>query len=143
VQEDQMKKALKVAKQSGNDLPIGAVIVRSGEVIACASNQKERLNDPTAHAEILVIRQAAKRLNNWRLDDCEIYVTLEPCPMCAFALSQARIKAVYFGAYDSLYGACNSVYNFNLNAKGGILEKECQALLKEYFDRMRSGKNEK
>lgn len=141
MQKKFMDKALEAARKSGKDLPVGAVIVKNNEVLAQACNAKEKLNDPTAHAEILAIREAAKKLNNWRLDDCEIYVTLEPCPMCAFALSQCRIKTVYFGAYDSLYGACSSVYNFDIHAKGGIMEKEAAKLLRAYFQNIRKVQN--
>lgn len=140
MQKKFMKQALEIASKSGCDIPVGAVVVRNNEVLACECNRKEELNDPTAHAEILAIRKAAKKLKNWRLDDCEMYVTLEPCPMCAFAISQCRIKNVYFGAYDSLYGACSSVYNFDIKAKGSIMEKESRELLEEYFERIRTKK---
>ena len=137
-----MLKALEAAKKSGGDLPVGAVIVKNGEILATQTNRREQLNDPTAHAEILALREASKKLKNWRLDGCELYVTLEPCPMCAFAIVQARIKKVYFGAYDTLYGACGSVYNFNTDTKGSIMEEECQKLLKDYFEKIRK-KNER
>ncbi len=100
--------ALKAAKKSERDIAIGAIIVRNGEIISSACNRKELNNDVTEHAEIIVIKEASKKLNRWRLDDCDLYVTLEPCPMCAWAILQARIKNVYFGSYDTNYGALGS-----------------------------------
>ena len=100
-----MREALKIAKQSGEDLPIGAVIMRDGKVLAKAHNKKEAKNDVTAHAEMLVIQSAQRKLKTSILDDCEIYITLEPCPMCAWAILNARIPKVYFGAYDTVYGS--------------------------------------
>lgn len=136
-----MEKALQIASKSGDDLPVGAVLARNGEIIAITHNEKEKLNDPTAHAEILAIRQAAKKLNSWRLENCELYVTLEPCPMCTWAIHQARIKKVYFGSFDSLYGAFSVfpdlIKNTGISAKGGILEEKCDNILKEYFARLR------
>lgn len=138
-----MQRALDVAKQAGNEIPVGAVIVKNGEVISQAFNKKESRFDVTAHAEILAIRKAAKKLKCWRLDDCEMYVTLEPCPMCAWAIIQSRIKVVYFGAYDSNYGALGSVIDLRdiahskMNVYGGIMEQECNKLLEDYFLRMR------
>ncbi|MBQ9688570.1 nucleoside deaminase [bacterium] len=139
-----MKQALKIASETRGDIPVGAVIVRAGEVIAQSSNHREADNDITAHAEILAIKQACEKIGNWRLDECELYVTLEPCPMCAWAILQTRIKAVYFGAYNPKYGAFGSVINlaeisdYKPKIYGGILEDECQTLLNEFWEKKRS-----
>lgn len=138
-----MREALKIAKQSGEDLPIGAVIMRDGKVLAKAHNKKEAKNDVTAHAEMLVIQSAQKKLKTSILDDCEIYITLEPCPMCAWAILNARIPKVYFGAYDSMYGSLGTAIDLRDYMKsktdvvGGILEEECSQLLKDYFKEIR------
>lgn len=138
-----MKRAIEIAKQAGSEIPIGAVIVKDGEVIASAYNRKEELNDVTAHAEILAIREASKKLGRWRLDDCEMYVTLEPCPMCAWAIVNSRIKTVYFGSYDVNYGALGSAIdvrklaNSKMKVYGGIMEEECDKILNEYFKELR------
>ena len=106
-------------------------------------SKTEKLKDVTAHAEILAIREAAQKLNRWRLDDCEMYVTLEPCPMCAWAIVNSRIKTVYFGSYDMNYGALGSkidvrtLANSKLKVFGGIMEQECDEMLKKYFDGLR------
>lgn len=138
-----MKKALEIASKSGNDVPIGAIIVKNDEILAAFHNEKEKRNDTTAHAEILAIQEASKKLNNWRLTDCDIYVTLEPCPMCTWAILQARIKSVYFGSYDNVYGGFSTQpelikkTNWDANVKGGIMEDECNKILNEYFERLR------
>jgi len=138
-----MKRAIEFAKQAGGEIPVGAVIVKDGEIVAGAFNRKEEFNDVTAHAEILAIREAAQKLNRWRLDDCEMYVTLEPCPMCAWAIVNSRIKTVYFGSYDMNYGALGSkidvrpLANSKLKVFAGIMEQECDELLKNYFDGLR------
>lgn len=138
-----MKRAIEIAKQAGSEIPIGAVIVKDGEVIASAYNRKEELNDVTAHAEILAIREASKKLGRWRLDDCEMYVTLEPCPMCAWTIVNSRIKTVYFGSYDVNYGALGSAIdvrklaNSKMKVYGGIMEEECDKILNEYFKELR------
>lgn len=138
-----MDLALELAQKSGKDIPVGAVLVKDGEVIAAACNTRERDNDITSHAEIIVIREAEKLLGNWRLDGCELYVTLEPCPMCGWAIIQSRIKAVYFGSYDTNYGAFSSkidlrkLANSKLNVYGGILEDKCDKLLDDYFQNLR------
>lgn len=135
--------AIEQAKKSGGDIPVGAVIVKDGKVIAIAHNMREKDNDITSHAEILAIRQAEKVLNNWRLDGCELYVTLEPCPMCGWAILQSRIKSVYFGSYDNNYGAFTSkidlrtVSSYKPNIYGGIKEDECNRLLEAYFKNLR------
>lgn len=138
-----MQRAIDAAKNCGNEIAIGAVIVKDGKIISSACNRKETFNDVTAHAEILAIRAAEKELQNWRLNDCELYVTLEPCPMCAWAIVQSGIKAVYFGAYDTNYGALGSVLdvrkltNSKLKVYGGIMEQECNRLLTECFEKIR------
>lgn len=138
-----MKRAIEIAKLAGSEIPVGAIIVKDGEVIASAYNRKEELNDVTAHAEILAIREASEKLGRWRLDDCELYVTLEPCPMCAWAIVNSRIKTVYFGSYDVNYGALGSAIdvrklaNSKMEVYGGIMEAECDKILNEYFKELR------
>ena len=138
-----MKIAIRLAETTDIDIPVGAVIVRNDEIISIASNKKEKDNDVTSHAEIIAIREAEKLLNNWRLDECELYVTLEPCPMCAWAILQSRIKSVYFGSYDTQYGAFGSKLNLPLyssnkiNIKGGIMEEECNNILNKFFKKVR------
>ncbi len=139
--------AIEEAKKSVQDIPIGAVIVKNDKVISAKHNNREKINSTTAHAEILAIEEANKKLNSWRLDDCDIYITLEPCPMCAWAIINARISNVYFGSYDSQYGAFLSALNLaklansKVNVIGGIKEQECDKLLKEYFRILRNEKN--
>ncbi len=138
-----MKFAIEEAKKSDNDIPVGAVVVYNGEIIASAHNEREKLNDISAHAEILALKKASKVLNNWRLDDCEIYVTLEPCPMCGWAILQSRVKSVYFGSYDMNYGSFTSKIDLRtlssnkINIYGGIEEQECDKLLKIFFKNIR------
>ena len=138
-----MREALKIAKQSGDDLPIGAVIMKDGKVLSKAHNKTEAKNDVTAHAEILAIQSAQKKLKSKYLKDCEIYITLEPCPMCAWAILNAGIPKVYFGAYDTKYGSLGTAIDLRdyLHSKtdvvGGILEEECSTLLKDYFKGIR------
>ena len=138
-----MHKALELANSVKGEIPVGAVVVKDGEIISCACNKKEAERDVTSHAEILAIREAAKKLGKWRLDDCDLYVTLEPCPMCAWAIINARIKNVYFGSYDMNYGALGSkidlrkIANSDLNVYGGILENECNLVLKSFFVSLR------
>lgn len=142
-----MKLAIKeaVKAETYDEVPIGAVIVKDGTVIARAHNKKETKNQATRHAEIEAIEKAAKKLNNWWLEDCDIYVTLEPCAMCAGALINSRLRNIYFGAYDPKAGCCGSLYNlpedkrFNhrLYVEGGIMQEECAALLTNYFRKKR------
>lgn len=147
MEEKFMKEALKEAKKAYDKLevPVGVVIVKEGKIIARAHNVKEEKKDTTKHAEIIAIQKASKKLNNWRLTDCEMYVTLEPCSMCAGALIQSRIKKVYIGTMDGKTGACGSVlnlledYTFNhkVEVQTGIMQKECEQLLKEFFKELR------
>ncbi len=138
-----MKFAIEEAKKSDNDIPVGAVVVRNGEIIASAHNEREKLNDISAHAEILALKKASQKLNNWRLEDCELYVTLEPCPMCGWAILQSRVKSVYFGSYDMNYGSFTSEIDLRtlssnkINIYGGIEEQECDKLLKIFFKNIR------
>lgn len=138
-----MSISINEAKKSGRDVPVGAVVVKKGDVIATAHNERELDNDVTSHAEILAIRKAEQVLDNWRLDDCDLYVTLEPCPMCGWAILQSRIKNVYFGSYDTNYGAFFSKVDlrkfstFTPNVYGGIMEKECDELLNSFFTDLR------
>lgn len=138
-----MQTALNLAKNSGDDIPVGALIVKNGEIIASAVNEREKRQDAICHAEILAIQKACKRLDNWRLSDCEMYVTLEPCPMCASAILQSRIEKLYFGAYDIVNGALGSkcdmriIMGINIDVLGGIMEQECTDLLKNYFKELR------
>lgn len=138
-----MKLAIEQAMKSENDIPVGAVIVYEGKVIASAHNEKEKSQNSTLHAEMIVIREASAILGNWRLANCELYVTLEPCPMCSWAIIQSRISRVYFGAYDILYGGLGSkmdlrqVHNYSLEVIGGIMEQECNDIIKKYFEGLR------
>lgn len=134
-----MQKALDVAGNSGADVPVGALVVKNGEIISFACNEREKNNDISAHAEILAIKKAEEVIKNWRLDDCELYVTLEPCPMCAWAILQSRIKSVYFGSFDKQYGAFGSALdlrmqtNTSLKVYGGIMENECDNIIKKFW----------
>ena len=136
-----MQIAIEEAKKSGKDVPVGAAVVYDGKIITSAHNQKEELNDVSAHAEIIAIKNAEKILKNWRLDGAELYVTLEPCPMCATAIINSRISKVYYGAGDNLYGAfggaidLRKLFNSKLIVNGGIEEEECEKLLKGFWKR--------
>lgn len=142
-----MNRAIKEAKKTTKDVPIGCIILKDNKVIASSYNMREETNDVTAHAEILAIKQAQKILDNWRLDDCSLYVTLEPCPMCAWAILQARIKEVYFGSYNKKYGAFGSAIDlstfsdFKPKIYGGIQEEECDKILEEFFSGIRKDDN--
>lgn len=148
--EHYMKQALKEAEKAYKKLevPVGAVIVKDGKIIARAHNQKETRTDTTKHAEILAIQKASKKLESWRLIDCEMYVTLEPCSMCAGALINSRIKKVYIGASDKKTGAVGSVFNlledYTFNHKveyqKGVLQDECENILKDFFKKLREVK---
>lgn len=153
MQEKFMKEALKEAKKAYNklEIPVGAVIVKNDKIIARAHNIKEEKKDTTKHAEIIAIQKASKKLETWRLNDCEMYVTLEPCAMCAGAIIQARLKKVYIGTTDEKTGACGSVlnlfkdYKFNhiVELETGILQEECEKILKNFFKELRELKNKK
>ena len=132
-----------------DEVPIGAVIVKDGKVISKGYNLVENTNKATAHAEIIAIEKACKKLKSWRLDGAEIYVTLEPCAMCAGAIANARIKKVYFGAYERKSGCAESKYpvlsdnglNHSAEYEGGIMEEECASLIKKYFSEKRKAKS--
>jgi tRNA(adenine34) deaminase len=142
-----MKEALLEAETalSKGEVPIGAVIVFNGEIIARAHNLKEERKDPTAHAEILAIQQATAKLNNWRLKGSTIYVTIEPCPMCAGALVQARVDRLVLGAWDAKAGAAGSLvnlvqfsqFNHRMEVIGGVMEEECQRMMRRFFEKLR------
>ena len=148
--EKYMRLALKEAEKAAkkDEVPVGAVIVKDQTVLARAHNLRETKKDPLAHAELLVLRKAARKLGGWRLTGCELYVTLEPCPMCAGAVIQARISRVVFGARDPKAGCCGSLYDlpedsrFNHNpvCTGDVLAEECGAVLKAYFAEKRRSK---
>jgi tRNA(adenine34) deaminase len=137
--------AAKIAEENG-DVPIGAVIVHENQIIAKAYNQREQLQDPTAHAEIIALTQAAAALENWHLNGCTMYVTLEPCPMCAGALVLARIDRLVYGCDDPKTGAVKSLYtivqdnrlNHRLEVTSGILADECSQILQEFFEKRRA-----
>ena len=145
-----MKQALKEAKKAYEKLevPVGAVIVKDGKIIAKAHNLKETKTDTTKHAEILAIQKASKKLESWRLLDCEMYITLEPCSMCAGAIINSRIKKVYIGALDEKTGAAGSVlnlfedYKFNhqVEVEKGVMQEECENILKDFFKMLRKYK---
>lgn len=147
MQEKFMKEALKEAKKAYDKLevPVGAIIVKDGEIIARAHNLKETKFDTTNHAEIIAIQKASKKLKSWRLLDCEMYVTLEPCSMCAGAIINSRIKKVYIGANDEKTGAVGSVlnlfedykFNHNVEFEKGILKEDCENILKDFFKNLR------
>ena len=141
-----MKEALVLAREAAakGEVPVGAVIVRDGEIIARGRNMREEKQNALSHAEIEAINEACKALNSWRLDDCELYVTLEPCPMCAGAIINARIKTLIFGAYDSKAGSIDSIvnlcdlpYNHKVEVYGGICEDECLAVITDFFEKLR------
>jgi tRNA(adenine34) deaminase len=145
--EDAMRIALEEARVAGTsgDVPVGAVVVHNGEVIARRHNEREVTGDPTAHAEVLALRDASEALGRWRLDDCTLVVTLEPCMMCAGALVNARIGKLVYGAADLKGGATASLYNVmsdprvnhNPPVEHGVLAAECGAMLQDFFSRLR------
>ena len=148
-----MKEGLKEAKKAYDKLevPVGAIIVRDRKIIARAHNLKETKKDTTKHAEILAIQKASRKLESWRLLDCEMYVTLEPCSMCAGAIINARIKKLYIGALDEKTGAAGSVFNLfedykfnhNVEVEQGIMQDECEKILKDFFKYLRKLKGNK
>ncbi len=147
--EKNMRAALKESHKAflKAEVPIGAVIVKEGKIIARAYNKREEKNMATAHAEILAINKACKKLGMWRLNNCDIYVTCEPCPMCAGAILNARIRSLYFGAVDTKSGAVVSnlhsldlgktFLNHEVYYEGGVLEEKCQKVLKDFFKELR------
>lgn len=141
-----MERALELAKEAAaeGEVPVGAVVVRNGEIVGEGRNRREKAKNALSHAELEAIDNACKRLGGWRLWECELYVTLEPCPMCAGAIVNARIPQIYFGAYDSKNGCVGSVANilelplaFHPKYEGGVMEKECGAILTEFFKQLR------
>lgn len=138
-----MQQALQAARQAlPQDVPVGAVLVYQEQLIAQACNRREIDQNPIAHAELLVLQQAASRLENWRLNDTILYVTLEPCPMCASAIQQARVGTVVFGAADPVMGACGSRHGLLLDSPdlpviSGVLEAPCSELLRSFFSQLR------
>ena len=146
-----MRAALDLAREAYEDgeVPVGAVVVRKGEIVGTGRNRREADKNALSHAEIEAIHAACTKLGGWRLWECELYVTLEPCPMCAGAIVNARIPQVYFGAYDAKNGCCGSVadilnraYGFHPAAQGGMMEEECAAILSDFFKRLRDGRRE-
>lgn len=150
--EKYMRRALELARLAYNEgeVPVGAVIVRNstGEIVGEGYNLRERAKNAVAHAEIIAINDACRRLGGWRLPDCSIYVTLEPCPMCCGAIINARIDNVFFGAYDAKSGSVVSVqkmfelpYNYSPEVEGGVLIDECSELLSDFFKELRLRKS--
>ncbi len=145
--EHWMRMALKLARNAADqgEVPIGAVLVKDGEMLASAYNMRETWQDPTAHAELLVIQQASRRLGGWRLTDCDLYVTLEPCPMCVGAAVLGRVRHIYYGAADPKGGALESkvsllaprLWNHIPEVTAGILAEECGMILKDFFRHLR------
>ena len=144
--EEYMRRAMELAAQAAGegDVPVGCVIVKDGEIVGEGRNRREERGDATAHAELEAIRDACERLGSWRLHDCTLYVTLEPCPMCAGGIINSRIHTVRYGAKDDKAGACGSVLNlfeerFNHKPRlyGHLLEEECGAQLQEFFEKLR------
>ncbi|MBI3070927.1 MAG: tRNA adenosine(34) deaminase TadA [Deltaproteobacteria bacterium] len=142
-----MRLALRLARRAATrgEVPVGAVVVRDGAVVGRGSNRRERANDPTGHAEILALRQAARAIGDWRLAGTTLYVTLEPCVMCAGAIVNARVPRVVYGCRDPKGGAVDSLYdimrdrrlNHRVDVENGILERECSIMLREFFQRLR------
>ena len=147
IKEKFMKEALKEAKKAYDKLevPVGVVIIKDNKIIARGHNLKEEKQNTIKHAEIIAIEKASRKLKNWRLNDCEMYVTLEPCSMCAGAIINSRIKKVYIGTLDKRAGACGSKLNLlqdfkfdnNVEIENGILEKECKDILQNFFKELR------
>ena len=148
-----MLEALEEAKKAGElgEVPIGAVVVKDGAVIGRGHNLTESAKDPTAHAEMIAIRQAASFLGGWRLSGCDMYVTAEPCAMCAGAIVWARIENLYIGTMDPKAGACGSVFNIpqeerlnhRVNIQTGLMQEECSKILKDFFRALRKTKEQK
>jgi len=151
IHENFIRQALAEAEAAlkADEVPVGAIIIHQGRVVGAAHNQREGLRDPTAHAEMIAITQAAASLESWRLEECTLYVTLEPCPMCAGAIVQARIPRVVFGARDPKGGAVQTLFqllsdprlNHQAEITGGVLEQECGELLTRFFREKRVARN--
>lgn len=145
-----MERAIALARDAGkrNEVPVAAVIYRGTDIVAEASNNREETGDPTGHAEMIALRKAGSKLEAWRLNDCSMAVTLEPCPMCAGALVNARLGRLIYGAFDSKAGACHTLYeipndgrlNHRVEMIGGVLESKCVNLLREFFKQLREQK---
>ncbi len=144
-----MNKALELAKEAyvNNEVPVGAIIVKDDQIIAVAHNEREETNDATAHAELLAIKRANQKLDSWRLDSCTMYVTMEPCPMCAGAIIQSRIKELVYGASDPKSGSHHSIvelfdkpFNHKVKISNGILKEECGEILTKFFQEVRKNK---
>lgn len=144
--EDYMREALALAREAAahGEVPVGCVIVRGGEIVGRGRNRREELRSTASHAEMEAVADANARLGTWRLDDCALYVTLEPCPMCAGAIINARIPRVYYGARDAAMGACGGVLNLFMERfpntpalVGGVLADECRAVLEDFFRGLR------
>ena len=150
MEEKFMQEAIKEAEKAYKkfEVPVGAVIVKNGKIIAKAHNLKETKLDTTKHAEILAIQRASRKLKSWRLIDCEMYITLEPCTMCAGAIINSRIKKIYIGAMDEKTGAAGSklnlfkdyTFNHKVEVETGVLEEECSQILKDFFKMLRESK---
>ena len=148
--EQFMLRAIELAKECAllGEVPVGAVLVKNGVIIAESGNCKERENNALRHAEMVVLEKGAKTIGKWWLENCELYVTLEPCPMCAGAMINSRIRSLYFGAYDEKSGACGSkvnllesgLFNHNIEVSGGHLKEECATLLSDFFKAKREAK---
>ena len=148
-QEQYMKEALALAREAAaaGEVPVGCVIVREGEIVGRGRSRREEKQATASHAEMEAIAQANRLLGTWRLDDCELYVTLEPCPMCAGAILNARIRRVWYGARDTAYGACGGVTNLFMEQfpnrpalVGGVLAEECRSVLADFFAGLRRDK---
>ena len=144
--EKLFERGLREARQTSSlDVPVGCAIIKDGVIIGASHNQREELNDVTGHAEIIAIREVQKKLGRWRLNDCTMYVTLEPCPMCAWAIISSGIKTLYFGSYNTQCGALGTVMdlrktaNSKLEVYGGIEEEKCDKILNRFFEKIRSG----
>jgi tRNA(adenine34) deaminase len=145
--EEYMQLALIEARKAMeiDEVPIGAIVVCNEKIVGRGYNSKEKENDPTAHAEIVALRNAARNISSWRLSECQLYVTIEPCPMCAGAMLQARIKRLVYGAADLKAGATGSLYNIvqderlnhHIEIKSGVLAEECQDLIRDFFKKLR------